>query len=187
MTISLWILLRMRNVSNNICRENQNTHFTFRNFFLKSYNLWDNVEKRGGVREAANNTAHALCMLDKQDYSPAPVYPHSHPPTRTHAKRHLHSPARARTHTDKSVILTAPPRQQWFGTRLNVNVIRAVPVCLLLISTDCVSAFCQHCVVLCINSTRFIVVLNLYFTVQLMNLQPLKFQIFLRPSLSCDS
>jgi hypothetical protein len=33
MIISRWILLRMRNVLDKSCRENQNTHFTFSNFF----------------------------------------------------------------------------------------------------------------------------------------------------------
>ena len=32
--ISHWILLRMRNVSDKSCRENQNTHLVFSNFFL---------------------------------------------------------------------------------------------------------------------------------------------------------
>jgi len=31
--ISRWIVLRMKNVYDKICRENQNTHFTFSNFF----------------------------------------------------------------------------------------------------------------------------------------------------------
>jgi hypothetical protein len=36
----------MRNVSDKSCRENQNTHFVFNNFFpRKSYRLWNNVEK----------------------------------------------------------------------------------------------------------------------------------------------
>jgi hypothetical protein len=35
MVISRWILLRFRNVSNECCRENQNTHFMFNNFFPK--------------------------------------------------------------------------------------------------------------------------------------------------------
>jgi len=35
MTISLSVLLRMRNVSDKSCRENQNTHFVFYNFYLK--------------------------------------------------------------------------------------------------------------------------------------------------------
>jgi len=36
MTIARSVLLRMRNVSNKICRENQNTHFVFNNFFKNS-------------------------------------------------------------------------------------------------------------------------------------------------------
>ena len=41
--ISPWIFLRMRNVSEQSCRENKNTHFIFNNFFffLKSYRLRD--------------------------------------------------------------------------------------------------------------------------------------------------
>ena len=31
---SLWILPRIRNISDNICSENQNTHFMFNKFFL---------------------------------------------------------------------------------------------------------------------------------------------------------
>jgi hypothetical protein len=34
-------------------------------FFRKSYRLWDNVEKYSEAREAADNMAHARCMLDK--------------------------------------------------------------------------------------------------------------------------
>ena len=35
MTISLQILLRMRNISDKSCRENKNTYFMFNNFFSK--------------------------------------------------------------------------------------------------------------------------------------------------------
>ena len=45
--ISLWFLLRMRNVTDKRCGENQNTHFVFSNFFSKNcafYEiLWKNV------------------------------------------------------------------------------------------------------------------------------------------------
>ena len=34
-------------------------------FSQKSYRLWDNVEKYGGAIEAADNMAHAHCILDK--------------------------------------------------------------------------------------------------------------------------
>jgi hypothetical protein len=43
-----WIFRKMGNVSNRICRKNQNTHFiTYSNFSLKPYSLWDNVRKYG--------------------------------------------------------------------------------------------------------------------------------------------
>jgi len=37
----LLISFRMRNISEKSCRENQNTHFIFSDFFQKSYCLWD--------------------------------------------------------------------------------------------------------------------------------------------------
>ena len=36
--------LRIKNISYKSCREAQDTHFMFSNFFRKSYRLWDNVE-----------------------------------------------------------------------------------------------------------------------------------------------
>jgi hypothetical protein len=39
------VLIIMRNVSDNSCRENQNTHLLFSKFFHKTCHLWDNVEK----------------------------------------------------------------------------------------------------------------------------------------------
>ena len=54
MMASGWIILRKRNASG--CRENQNTHFMFSNFFsLKSCRLWDNVEKYGRARQATDD------------------------------------------------------------------------------------------------------------------------------------
>jgi hypothetical protein len=46
------------------CGENRNKHFIFSNFVRKSCRLWDNVEKYDGAKEAADNMAHARCMLD---------------------------------------------------------------------------------------------------------------------------
>ena len=65
MVLSLSVLLGQRNIPKKICRENQNTHFVFKNtFFLKSFHLWDNVEKFCRVRQITdNNMAHAHCML----------------------------------------------------------------------------------------------------------------------------
>jgi hypothetical protein len=54
MTISHWLLPRMRNVLDKSCRENRNTHFMFSNFFRKSCRLWDNVEKYDGARGVTN-------------------------------------------------------------------------------------------------------------------------------------
>jgi len=55
----------MRNISNKRCREKQNTHFMFNNFFRKSCRLRDNVEKCSGVRQATDvNMAHEQCLLD---------------------------------------------------------------------------------------------------------------------------
>jgi hypothetical protein len=47
--VSQGILLRMGNDSDKTCRENQNTHFMFNNFFL------DNVEKYGTARHATDD------------------------------------------------------------------------------------------------------------------------------------
>jgi len=59
------ILLRMRNVSDKSCTENQNTHFVFSNFSRKSCRLWDNVEKYCRAGQATDDSmARAHCMLD---------------------------------------------------------------------------------------------------------------------------
>jgi hypothetical protein len=56
----------MKNVSNKSCRETQNTHFTFHNFFFfwKILRLWD-MEKCGTAGQVTDdNMALAHCMLD---------------------------------------------------------------------------------------------------------------------------
>ena len=55
------ITLRMRNVSDNICREKQNTIYVVQLFFQKSYRLCDNVENyiRAG-QTTDENMAHAF-------------------------------------------------------------------------------------------------------------------------------
>jgi len=60
------VILRMRNVADKSCRENQTTHFMSSNFFnIKSCRLWYNVEecRRAGLA-TYNNMAHVHCMLD---------------------------------------------------------------------------------------------------------------------------
>jgi hypothetical protein len=41
MVISRWILIRMRNVSDYICRENQNAHFMFNNLFSENRAVYE--------------------------------------------------------------------------------------------------------------------------------------------------
>ena len=45
----------MRNVSDKNCRESQNTHFMFNNFFLKIVPLWDNMGKYSRAGQARDD------------------------------------------------------------------------------------------------------------------------------------
>jgi hypothetical protein len=55
--VRCWIVLRMRNVSQRICKENQNTHFVYNKiFFRKSCRLWDNVEKYGKTGHVSDDS-----------------------------------------------------------------------------------------------------------------------------------
>ena len=62
--ISRSVLLRMRNVSDKSCGENQNTHFMFKNFFFGNHAvcvvMWKNITEPGRPQIIA----HAHCMLD---------------------------------------------------------------------------------------------------------------------------
>jgi hypothetical protein len=49
------VLLRIRNISDKSCRENQNTHFILNNFFRKSCRLWDNSEKHDTARQTTDD------------------------------------------------------------------------------------------------------------------------------------
>jgi hypothetical protein len=93
--ICRWILLRMGNVSDNTCRENQNTHLVFNNYFQKSCHLWDNVEKYGIARHATYDSI-IRCMCLACWITKA---------TNTHSEY---------------VILTAFPRQQWLCEHASV-------------------------------------------------------------------
>ena len=55
------ILLGIKNISDEICRENKK--IIFNNFFRKSCSLWDNVEKCGSVREAADSSVMWLMRI----------------------------------------------------------------------------------------------------------------------------
>jgi len=66
--ISHSVLLWMRNFSDKICTENQNTQFMFNNFF-EIMPLWDNVEKYSRTGQATDdNMVHIHCMLGTSGY-----------------------------------------------------------------------------------------------------------------------
>jgi hypothetical protein len=109
MIIYRLILLRRRNVSIESCRENQNAHFVFSNFFFfrKSCRLWDNVEKYGRARQATDDNIirrmrFACCITKATD---------------THSQY---------------VILIAFPRQQWLRER--AWMLRLYVHCLIVLS-----------------------------------------------------
>ena len=68
MTISRWIILRMKNVSNKSCRENQNTHFIFSNFFPKIVPFMRQCRKMWWSQRGhkwRHNIVQKRCMLEK--------------------------------------------------------------------------------------------------------------------------
>jgi hypothetical protein len=41
MTTAQWILIRMQNIADKFCRENQNTHFVFNKYFSKICSIYE--------------------------------------------------------------------------------------------------------------------------------------------------
>ena len=72
MTVSRWIILRMRNVSDKCCRGNQNTHYYVEQlFFFENPVIYEIMLKklgRSGALRAAQIRLHAL------KHTPAPVH-----------------------------------------------------------------------------------------------------------------
>jgi len=97
------ILLRMRNVSDKSCRENQNTHFVFSNCFFENHVvyeiMWENIVELGRPQLTIWRMRIA-CLIPKA------------------TNRH-----------SEYVILIAFPQQQWLHERASV---RALPVFLRL-------------------------------------------------------
>ena len=116
--LSSWILLRMRNFSNNSCRENQNKHFMFNNVFPENRAVYDTVEKFGGARGAINDVTvwrkRVVWWISKATRTDR----HCH----AHVLRHTHG--RVLTHTNKYITLIAFPLQQWFANAPQYYVIR---------------------------------------------------------------
>ena len=67
-------------------------------FFRKSFLLWDNVEKCGGAREAADDIMAASRMLAARAQPHTLAHASTHTHTRTHSFTHVH------TRTEKSNI-----------------------------------------------------------------------------------
>jgi hypothetical protein len=91
----------MRNVSGTSCRENQNTHFMFDNFFSENRTFYGIMSKNMVQREAPQKIwcMRVACCVSKATREK------STPPPPTH------------THTHKYAILIAFPQQQSFRER----------------------------------------------------------------------
>ena len=66
--IPRWILLRMRNVSDKKCREDQTIQFMFSKSFPKNNNVFAVIcKKYGTARQATDDNIiwHMFCVLDK--------------------------------------------------------------------------------------------------------------------------
>jgi hypothetical protein len=111
MTMSRWSLLRMKNVLNKSCRENQNTHLCYVSFFRKLHRLRENVEKCDGARGATNDVTtwriRVACWMSKATRTL--VLPDAHAPG------HPHLGMRTHTHTNRYTYCF--PRQQRFRER----------------------------------------------------------------------
>ena len=64
--MSCLVLLRMRNISDSICKGNQNVHYIFCNLFSESLVIYEIALKNmiESDHRWYNNTARVLCMLD---------------------------------------------------------------------------------------------------------------------------
>jgi hypothetical protein len=92
LTISRQILHRMRNVLDKSCRENQNTHFMFNNFFFrKSHSLCENVEKCGGNRGTTVWRTRVACWISMATCTYALAHA-TRPAARTLAQACTHRP-----------------------------------------------------------------------------------------------
>jgi hypothetical protein len=93
MTISGWILLRMRTVSDKNCRKNHNIHFMFSDFFPKIVPLKKQCRKIWRRKKSQNDKMVALCLLYKWRYTRAQAHTSArattHPPPHTHTHKHI--------------------------------------------------------------------------------------------------
>ena len=103
MTISRQFFLRMRNVFNKSCRENQNTNFMSHTFFSKIAPFLRKCRKMQRSQRGRNDvTIRRICVAYWISKATG-----AWPPTHTPAR------ARTRTHRDKYVLFIALPRQEY--------------------------------------------------------------------------
>jgi hypothetical protein len=78
MTVSRLIILRMKNVSTKICRENQNTQFMFRNFFSENRDVYKTMSKNEVETERTQMTIwrRVACRISKA--ARARTHTHTH-------------------------------------------------------------------------------------------------------------
>jgi len=138
--ISLPLLIRMRNVSIKICRENQNAHLMLRNvLFRNSSRLWDNVEKYCGAGQATDD----------------------------HTIRHMRFASRINTATNthlEYVIRIPFPQRQWLHERSSILhfTYNACPVPVLVCSLGHAYSSCAVWRLVSRKLHNSVVVINFY-------------------------
>ena len=97
MKISPRVLLKIKNISNKISREIQNTHFMYNNFFPKNRAVYETISKNMVEPERPETIwrMRVACWINKA--TRAQAHTRTRAPTPTHA--HTYSRARAHTHT----------------------------------------------------------------------------------------
>ena len=119
LTASRWILLRMKNVSDKICRQNQNTHFMF-NTFPRNRAVYEIKSKKYGGAKKGSKCQYDACALHSGwvrlhacKHTPTPSQP-----TYTHSCARM----RALTHSNMwyNAALRRVPLLQWSRERASV-------------------------------------------------------------------
>jgi len=94
------VLLRIRNVADKRCRENQNAQFVLNNCFSKSCRLWDNMEKYDTARDVTDDRIiHSMrfaCFINKatdahSEYLTLIAFPRQQRLRERYAIRHTHN------------------------------------------------------------------------------------------------
>ena len=138
MTISRWFILRMRNVSNESCRENQNTHFMFSDLFPKIV-LFMRISNSMMELERTHTiwclrVAYWLSKPTRvQAHADGRVLAHTHTHGCTHAYACFHHDARAHTRTDYVILICVSTTTMVTWTRLSVTLDVHCVSCLIFI------------------------------------------------------